>query len=50
MTIRSAGFDILLHPPYFPDLAPNSLHLFAKLKEHISATTLDDDDAVTAAP
>lgn len=47
--IRSAGFDLLDHPPYSPDLAPSDFHLFPKLKEHIRGTKYSDDDAVMAA-
>lgn len=47
--IHSAGFEILEHPAYSPDLAPSDFHLFPKLKEHIRGTKFDDDDAVMAA-
>ena len=47
--IRNAGFDILDHPPYSPDLVFRDFHLFPKLKEHIGRTKIDDDDAVMAA-
>lgn len=47
--IRNAGFDILDHPPYSPDLAPSDFHLFPKLKEHIRGTKFADNDAVMAA-
>ncbi|KAL0822131.1 hypothetical protein ABMA28_004265 [Loxostege sticticalis] len=47
--IHSAGFEMLDHPPYSPDLAPSDFHLFPKLKEHIRGTKFADDDAVMAA-
>jgi len=33
--IRNAGFELLHHPPYLPDLAPNDFYLFPKLKEYM---------------
>lgn len=47
--IHIADFNILDHPPCYPDLAPSDYHLFPKLKEHILGTKFDDDDAVIAA-
>lgn len=47
--IGKAGFEILDHPPYSPDLAPSDFHLFPKLKEFIRGTKFEDDDAVMAA-
>lgn len=47
--IRNAGFHMLDHPPYSPDLAPSDFHLFPKLKEYIRGTKFQDDDAVMAA-
>ena len=31
--IQNAGFELLRHPPYSPDLAPSDFYLFPKLKE-----------------
>lgn len=47
--IRCAGFNLLDHPPYSPDLAPSDFHLFPKLKEEIRGTKFHDNDAVIAA-
>ena len=40
--IRSAGFEVLDHPPYSPDLAPSDFQLFPKLKDHIRGTMSDE--------
>ena len=29
------GFEVLLHPPYSPDLAPSDFYLFPKLKTNL---------------
>lgn len=47
--IRQAGFKLLDHPPYSPDLAPSDFHLFPKLKENIRGIKFRDDDAVVGA-
>src|ERR1700743_1771577 len=31
--IHECGFELLCHPPYFPDLAPSDFHLFRLLKD-----------------
>ena len=38
--------DILDHPPYSPELAPDDFYLFLHLKEHIAGKKFDDDDEV----
>jgi len=47
--IHAAGFYVLEHPPYLPDLAPNDFHLFPKLKEHLRGTKFPSNAAVQAA-
>jgi histone-lysine N-methyltransferase SETMAR len=39
-------WDILDYPPYSPDLAPSSFHLFLHLKKHLAGKKLDDADEV----
>jgi len=34
--IKKAGFELLDHPPYSPDLAPPDYHLFPRMKRAIS--------------
>jgi histone-lysine N-methyltransferase SETMAR len=31
--LKELGWDLMLHPPYSPDLAPSDFHLFPRLKE-----------------
>lgn len=47
--IQDAGFEILDHPPYSPDLAPSDFYLFPRLKEHLRGTKFEDDEEVKAA-
>jgi len=44
--IRSAGFELLIHPPYSPDLAPSDFRLFPKLKEFVKGHKFVDDNEV----
>jgi [histone H3]-lysine36 N-dimethyltransferase SETMAR len=44
--IHEAGFELLDHPPYSPDLAPSDFHLFPNLKEHLRGTVFSSDDDV----
>lgn len=46
--IKDAGFELMEHPPYSPDLAPSDFYLFPRLKEHLGGQKFDDDDAVIA--
>ena len=39
-------WDIVDHPPYSPDLAPNDFHLFLHLKKHVGGKKFDNDDEV----
>ena len=41
--IQDAGFEILDHPPYSPDLAPSDFYLFPRLKEHLRGKKFEDD-------
>lgn len=34
-TVQEAGFELVEHPPYSPDLAPSDFFLFSRLKEHL---------------
>lgn len=46
--IKEAGFELMEHPPYSPDLAPSDFYLFPRLKEHLRGQKFEDDDAVVA--
>jgi hypothetical protein len=43
---QNVKWDILDHPPYSPDFAPNDFHLFLHLKKHLAGKKFDDDDEV----
>lgn len=47
--IEDAGFELMEHPAYSPDLAPSDFYLFPRLKEHLRGQRFQDDDAVVAA-
>ena len=44
--IRQAGFQVLDHPPYSPDLAPSDFHLFPNLKKHLRGTRYESNQEV----
>ncbi|CAK9803204.1 Histone-lysine N-methyltransferase SETMAR [Anthophora quadrimaculata] len=44
--LQHFGWDIITHPPYSPDLAPNDYHLFTKLKENLAGMRFSNDDEV----
>lgn len=44
--IQQAGFELVDHPPYSPDLAPSDFHLFPKLKEYLRGNRYEDDNEV----
>jgi len=44
--IRNAGFELLRHPPYSPDLAPSDFYLFPKRKEFMKGRRFADDEDV----
>jgi histone-lysine N-methyltransferase SETMAR len=44
-TIIRLGWETLVHPPYYPDIAPSDYHLFHSLDNHLRGRhfrTLDD--------
>ena len=44
--IDAAGFELVDHPPYSLDLAPNDFFLFPKLKKNIRRNFFSSDDDV----
>ena len=38
--LRELGREILMHPPYGPDLAPSDYHLFRSLKNSLNGVKL----------
>lgn len=47
--IHNAGFELMAHPPYSPDLAPSDFYLFPKLKECLRGNKFNSDDEVMTA-
>jgi [histone H3]-lysine36 N-dimethyltransferase SETMAR len=47
--IHQAGFELVEHPPYSPDLAPSDYRLFPKLKEHLRGKKFSSDEEVMSA-
>lgn len=41
-----AGFELVDHLPYSPDLAPSDFCLFPKLKEYLRGNRYEDDNEV----
>ncbi|XP_076037348.1 histone-lysine N-methyltransferase SETMAR-like [Oratosquilla oratoria] len=43
---HDCGFQLILHPPYSPDLAPSDSHLFPNLKKYLAGRRFTTDDEV----
>ena len=44
--LKEAGWEIMVHHPYFPDLAPSDYHLYTALQRAIGDTELENEDDV----
>lgn len=44
--IYNAGFEIIKHPLYYPNLALNDIFLFPKLKAQLYASRFSNDEKV----
>ena len=42
-------FEVLLHPPYSPDMAPFDFYLFPKLKSNLHGTQFKSNEGFIAA-
>ena len=42
------GFELLLHPPYSPDLAPSYFHIFSDIKKILRGKRFRSDEEVIA--
>ncbi|KAM8707581.1 hypothetical protein ACLKA7_014675 [Drosophila subpalustris] len=40
VTLRELGWEVLLHPPYSPDLAPSDYHLFLSMANELGSGNL----------
>ena len=38
--LREFGWEVLMHPPYSPDLAPSDYHLFLSMANALGGTNL----------
>ena len=47
--LETLKFEVLSHPPYSPDLAPNDFHFFPHLKRDLKGTHFTSDDEVKQA-
>ena len=43
--LRELGWEVLMHPPYSPDLIPSDYHLFRCLKNSLNAVKLSSKEA-----
>ena len=48
-TLRKLKFEVNVHPPYSPDLAPSDYHLFGPLKEALRGSRFTSDQEVKEA-
>ena len=42
--LNKAGFEIVHHPPYSPDLAPSNFYLFPNLKGHLRGQKFESNN------
>src|ERR1700729_2986950 len=49
LTANDLNTEILLHPPYSPDLAPSDIFLFPILKKQLKGIHFDSDEEVILA-
>ena len=43
--LRELGWEVLMHPPYSPNLAPSDYHLFRSLKNSLNGVKLASKEA-----
>ena len=44
--LLTIGWEVMLHPPYSPDLVPSDYYLFRSLQNFLNGKTFNDDEAV----
>ena len=47
--VAAQGFEVLQHPPYSPDLAPNDFAAFPQLKDMLRGTHFESDEELKQA-
>jgi histone-lysine N-methyltransferase SETMAR len=47
--IENMGWEVLLHPPFSPDLAPSDYHLFGFMKNQMRGQYYETKEALQAA-
>ena len=48
IAIKELEWEILLHPPYSPDIAPSDYHLFRSMSNQMRGVTFSDEDDLKA--
>jgi len=43
--LRELGWEVLMHPPYSPDVAPSDYHLFRSLQNSLNGVKLASKEA-----
>ena len=43
--MRELGWEVLMHPPYSPDIAPSDYHLFKSLQNFLNGVKLASKEA-----
>ena len=46
--LLNIGWNVMLHPPYSPDLAPSDYYLFRSLQNYLNGKTFNDDEAMNS--
>jgi [histone H3]-lysine36 N-dimethyltransferase SETMAR len=49
IAIKDCGFEVIIHPPYSPDLAPSDYYLFPNLKKSLRGKHFPDNESLKAA-
>ena len=47
--LETLGWNIILHPPYSPDIAPTDFHLFRSMQSFLDGKEFENDEEVKSA-